>query len=158
VSALQGDEKKSASLDMTAPFAMEYFEEGFDRGRVNAVLIVLDARGIAVPEKSRERFLSQTDRYLIGRWMTSASYAPNVEYFFHEKMYSYDSEWCSDYARRYDAAGYARGLAVALIRVLGSCGITLPDEDRVIHCTDAVQLERWLRRAPFIRKAEELFA
>ncbi|MEO3827416.1 hypothetical protein [Actinomadura sp. B10D3] len=75
-------------------------------------------------------------------------------------MYSHDREWSSDHARRYSAAGYAKGLAVALMYVLRACGIKLGEDEleRVNNCTDADQLERWLRRAVVVRDAGALFA
>ncbi|MEO3827415.1 hypothetical protein [Actinomadura sp. B10D3] len=43
------------------------------------MLIVLEARGIEVSEKDRQRFMSLADQYLVERWMMSAAFGPDVE-------------------------------------------------------------------------------
>jgi len=46
--------------------------------RANAVLIVLQARGIAVSDAARERILAQKDLELLQCWLVKASVASSV--------------------------------------------------------------------------------
>ena len=55
--------------------------------------------------------------------------------------------------------GRAEGLAAAVLAVLEARGIriTKAARDRVARCTDAAELDRWVRRAAVVAKAAELF-
>ncbi|WP_433149734.1 hypothetical protein ACQPZ8_11510 [Actinomadura nitritigenes] len=72
-------------------------------------------------------------------------------------------EWQSDFAKTHIAEGRAEGRAEgeadAVLSVLETRGITVPNDirDKVTGCTDIDQLKRWVRRAVVIDHAEELF-
>jgi hypothetical protein len=55
--------------------------------------------------------------------------------------------------------GRAEGLAAAILAVLEARGIrvTKAARDRIVRCTDAAELDRWVRRAAVVQKAAELF-
>ncbi|MEV4670701.1 MULTISPECIES: hypothetical protein [Actinomadura] len=75
-------------------------------------------------------------------------------------------EWKSDFAKKHRAEGRvegrvegrAEGEAKALLVVLEGRGIAVPNEvrKRVMGCTDSDQLERWLKRAAVVERAEDL--
>ncbi|WP_433227164.1 hypothetical protein [Actinomadura formosensis] len=67
-------------------------------------------------------------------------------------------EWQSDFAKAHIAEGRAEGEAKAVLLVLDSRGIAVPNDirERVTGCTDTDQLERWLQRAAVIDKVEDL--
>ena len=52
--------------------------EGRVEGEAQALLTVLQARGIAVPEAARERILAQTDPERLKRWLEKAAVAPSL--------------------------------------------------------------------------------
>lgn len=74
------------NYEYQSPFAKKYVAEGRIEGRVegrteeaaNAVLTVLQARGIAVPDADRERILAQRDLERLERWLRKAAVAPSV--------------------------------------------------------------------------------
>lgn len=68
-------------------------------------------------------------------------------------------EWQSDFAKAHIAEGRAEGEADAVLSVLETRGITVPNDirDKVASCTDIDQLKRWVRRAVVIDHATELF-
>ncbi|WP_433149731.1 hypothetical protein ACQPZ8_11505 [Actinomadura nitritigenes] len=68
-------------------------------------------------------------------------------------------EWQSDFAKTHIAEGRAEGEADAVLSVLETRGITVPNDirDKVTGCTDIDQLKRWVRRAVVIDHAKELF-
>jgi Uma2 family endonuclease len=55
--------------------------------------------------------------------------------------------------------GRAEGVAASVLAVLEARGIrvTKAARDRVTRCTDAAQLDRWVRRAAVVQKVAELF-
>ena len=67
-------------------FAKKYIAQGRDEGRdegrvegeARALLTVLQARGIAVPEGARERILAQKDPERLERWLYKAATAPSL--------------------------------------------------------------------------------
>jgi len=77
-------------------------------------------------------------------------------------------EYQSDFARRYfsqgraegKAEGEASGEAKALLAVLATRGIDVPESarERITACTDPEQLESWVRRAVTITDIDKLFA
>ena len=82
-----------------------------------------------------------------------------------------DYEWQSDFAKTHIAEGLAegraegraegeaKGEAKSVLLVLDARGLPVPDSvrERVTGCTDTDQLERWVRRAAVIDRAEQLF-
>ncbi|GAB3811926.1 hypothetical protein GCM10027605_52810 [Micromonospora zhanjiangensis] len=87
--------------------------------------------------------LPQAARHHLEALMTSATY-----------------EYQSDFARRYFYEGKAEGEARALLTVLAARGITVSDADRqrITECTDADQLETWVRRAVTAGSVDDIFA
>jgi len=73
-------------------------------------------------------------------------------------------EYQSDFARRYfsqgRAEGEASGEAKALLAVLATRGVDVPESarQRITACADPDQLESWVRRAVTITDIDELFA
>jgi hypothetical protein len=71
-------------------------------------------------------------------------------------------EWKSDFAKTHRAEGLAegeaKGEAKALLLVLEGRGIAVPNavRERVTNCSDSDQLERWLKRAGVVERAEDL--
>jgi hypothetical protein len=63
-------------------FAKKYVAQGRAEGRTeeaaNAVLSVLQARGLVVPDAARERILAQKDTERLERWLKKAVVAPSV--------------------------------------------------------------------------------
>ena len=63
-------------------FAKKYVEQGRSEGRVEeaarALLTVLQARSIALPEAAREKILAQKDPERLERWLEKAAVAPSI--------------------------------------------------------------------------------
>jgi hypothetical protein len=59
----------------------------------------------------------------------------------------------------FEARGEARGEAKAVLTVLEARGVEVPDEarDRITGCTDAAQLDAWVRRAATADTLDDLF-
>ncbi|HEY0537249.1 MAG TPA: hypothetical protein VGD53_02730 [Actinoallomurus sp.] len=78
-------------------------------------------------------------------------------------MKTRDREYKSDFARGYygqgEARGEARGEAKAVLAVLSTRGIDVPEKVRVRiwECTDLALLESWVRRAVTVASVGELF-
>ncbi|GGM12441.1 hypothetical protein ACFFX1_32755 [Dactylosporangium sucinum] len=96
--------------------------------------------------------LSPAARASLEEFMTTTSHGPK----YH-----------SDFARRYygegEAQGKAKGEARALLLVLKSRGVDVPDavREQIAACTDHDQLDRWLERAATahsIKDIDERFA
>lgn len=73
-----------------------------------------------------------------------------------------DYNFTSDFARKYlaegRAEGRAEGEAKSILTVLDARGIEVPDQVRetITSCDDLDQLQKWLRRALEINRADEL--
>ncbi|WP_051022951.1 hypothetical protein [Nocardia pneumoniae] len=74
--------------------------------------------------------------------------------------HKYRSEFARHYYSEGKAEGEVLGEAKALLRVLRSRGITVPEptETRVRECTDQIQIETWLDRALTARDLDEVFS
>ena len=59
-------------------FAKKYVAQGRAEEAARAVLMVLQARGIAVTEAFRERILAQKDPERLERWLAKAAVASSV--------------------------------------------------------------------------------
>lgn len=68
-------------------------------------------------------------------------------------------QWQSDFALRHIAQGEAQGEAKAVLTVLASRGVDVPDDTRqqIASCTDHDQLDRWIRRAATADSIDDLF-
>ena len=60
------------------------WEEGRAETRADAVLTVLQTRGVAVPDAARERIMAQTDLELLKRWLVKAVVASSVDEVIEE--------------------------------------------------------------------------
>jgi hypothetical protein len=59
-------------------FAKKYVAQGRAEEAARAVLTVLQARGLVVPDAARERILAQKDTERLERWLEKAAVAPSV--------------------------------------------------------------------------------
>jgi hypothetical protein len=73
--ALEGIMK---GYEYQSDFAKKYVAQGRTEEAAHAVLTVLEARGLAVPDAARERILSQKDRERLERWLKKAIVAASV--------------------------------------------------------------------------------
>jgi hypothetical protein len=60
-------------------FARRYFSAGEARGEAKAVLAILDARGIEVPDEIRAAIVSCTDLEKLDHWVRQAATAHKIE-------------------------------------------------------------------------------
>jgi hypothetical protein len=58
------------------------FRDGYAKGMAKAILIVLEARGVAMSPKLRERVLESTDVATLERWLRRAVTATSEEQLF----------------------------------------------------------------------------
>jgi hypothetical protein len=65
----------SGSYEYKSDFARRYVAQGRTEGRAEAVIEVLTARGIAVPEDIRARILACSDLALLDSWLVRAATA-----------------------------------------------------------------------------------
>ncbi|URN06161.1 hypothetical protein LUW74_24480 [Actinomadura madurae] len=72
--------------------------------------------------------------------------------------YEWQSDWAKSHRAEGRAEGEAQGEAKALLLMMEARGLVVSDEirERVTGCTDTDQLERWVKRAAVIDKAEDL--
>ncbi len=63
-----------------------------------------------------------------------------------------------DYGARERSAGEARGSALALLTILATRGIDVPEDarQRILHTTDHAQIQRWLTRAASAHSLAEI--
>ncbi len=82
-SARRALEAMMKGYEYQSDFAKKYVALGRDQGRAegeaHALLTVLRARGIAVPDGARERILAQKDPELLERWLQKAATAPSLD-------------------------------------------------------------------------------
>jgi hypothetical protein len=71
-------EAKMKGYEYQSDFAKKYVAQGRAEEAARAVLTVLRARGLAVPEATRERILAQQDPERLERWLEKAVVAPSV--------------------------------------------------------------------------------
>jgi hypothetical protein len=70
--------KKMKGYEYQSDFAKKYVAQGRAEEAARAVLTVLRARGLAVPDAVRERILSQKDPERLERWLEKAAVAASV--------------------------------------------------------------------------------
>ncbi|MGA4802100.1 hypothetical protein [Streptomyces lavendulocolor] len=63
----------------TSPISEEIRDEGRAEGRADALLIVLEQRGVAVPDEARDRITRCGDPEQLRRWLARAVTAASVE-------------------------------------------------------------------------------
>ncbi|GAA4638542.1 hypothetical protein GCM10023196_096700 [Actinoallomurus vinaceus] len=73
--------------------------------------------------------------------------------------YEYQSSFAKKYVAEGEARGEARGEAKAVLAVLETRGIMVPDgaRARIEGCADLSQLEKWVQLAVTVRSVDELF-
>ncbi|WP_034278134.1 hypothetical protein [Haloechinothrix halophila] len=87
----------------------------------------------------------------------------HLEELMRTGTYEYQSDFARHYFSQGEASGEARGEAKgemkALLAVLAARDIAVPTaaRERIMSCTDAGQLEAWVRRAVTITTIDELF-
>lgn len=86
-SALGETARKAFQMDFQGTrFFDESQQRSYDRGRVEdraaSVLLVLEARGLAINAEQRERILSTKDLELLGRWLARAATVASTEALF----------------------------------------------------------------------------
>ena len=71
---------------MHLPFVREWVErgrvEGEAKGEAKAIVMVLNARGVPVPQEARERILACTDHETLETWITKATTATSIDELF----------------------------------------------------------------------------
>lgn len=72
----------TTTREYQSDFARRYFDQGEARGEARAVLAVLDARGVAVPDEVREEIVGCTDLDQLDRWVRRAVTASTVHDLF----------------------------------------------------------------------------
>ncbi|MFD0856556.1 hypothetical protein ACFQ07_30240 [Actinomadura adrarensis] len=85
--------------------------------------------------------------------------SPHAQQMLEEIVPIEGYQWQSDFTLRNIAKGEIRGEAKAILRVLRSQKVCVPDEarDRIMNCSDQEQLERWLDRVATVTTVDELF-
>ncbi|GGY99791.1 hypothetical protein GCM10010327_32730 [Streptomyces nitrosporeus] len=73
----------------TSPLSQEIRDEGRTEGRTEgraeALLLFLEARGIALTEEDRARITGCQESQVLGRWLTRATTAASAEELFREE-------------------------------------------------------------------------
>ncbi|MFS0692190.1 hypothetical protein [Streptomyces nitrosporeus] len=69
----------------TSPLSQEIRDEGRAEGRAEALLLVLEARGITLTEEDRARITGCHEPQVLGRWLTRATTAASAEELFREE-------------------------------------------------------------------------
>lgn len=83
---LLGELMSSMPYFVSTPFAKEHFGKGKAEGRAEglaeAVITVLNSRGIAIPEETRDRILACDDKTQLDTWLTRAAQANHIDEIF----------------------------------------------------------------------------
>jgi hypothetical protein len=74
--------EKLMSVQFDVPYQTKFFRNAQARAEAEAVLEVLDERGIDVPDDARTRILQCTDRGQLTAWLRSAVHADTIEDLF----------------------------------------------------------------------------
>lgn len=116
--------------------------EGEAMGVTWALLQVLDARGITVPDDARAYIVECSDLTQLERWVRRAAVAGSVYDLFTEQ----------------NVGARAKGKAESLLVVLSARGITVPDDvrARITDCFDLSQLETWIAQAVTAESIDDL--
>ncbi len=78
VAARRALEAMMKGYEYQSDFAKQYFAQGRSEEAVRALLTVLRARGLALPEAARERILAQKDPERLERWLERAAVATSI--------------------------------------------------------------------------------
>jgi hypothetical protein len=79
ISAAAAEAAAKAAAEAAVEAAVEAEARGGVRGQANAVLTILDARGIAVPDGVRAEIAECTDHDKLDRWIRRAATATKIE-------------------------------------------------------------------------------
>jgi hypothetical protein len=79
------DWMNSGSYEYRGPFAKKHIAEGVRRGRAQAVIDVLEGRGIEVPEVARQRVLNSADSGEVDQWLRRAIVVKSAIELFEER-------------------------------------------------------------------------
>jgi hypothetical protein len=71
-------EAKMKGYEYQSDFAKKYVAQGWAEEGARALLTVLRARGIAVPDSARERILAQKDPECLERWLEKAAVSTSI--------------------------------------------------------------------------------
>ncbi|HEX5746703.1 MAG TPA: hypothetical protein VFZ09_10680 [Archangium sp.] len=72
----------SGTYEYQSEFARRYFTQGRQEGKADALLEVLDARGLQVDEQSRQRITACTELAQLERWLRKAVSVQSVQELF----------------------------------------------------------------------------
>ncbi|MEV4254193.1 hypothetical protein AB0J52_13640 [Spirillospora sp. NPDC049652] len=116
--------------------------EGMAQGQAEALLRVLESRGLQVPTKAVERITGCADSDQFEIWLSEVAFVERAE-----DLYEPD-----DRAR-------AGSLAQAVLVVLRARDIEVPPAAavRISECVDLDVLDVWIRKVAFVGHAEALF-
>ena len=73
---------RSRTYEYRSDFARGYFSQGEAKGEADALLAVLDVRGIGVPEEVRARVVGCTDIGQLRTWVRRAVTAESIDEVF----------------------------------------------------------------------------
>lgn len=60
------------NYEFRSDFARRYIAEGRQQGEANSVLAILDARGVAVPDRVHDAIAECTDHEQLSKWLRRA--------------------------------------------------------------------------------------
>lgn len=82
-----------------------------------------------------------------------------AQHFLEALMTTRTYEYQSDFARRHRSQGRAEAKVMAVLAVLDTRGIDVPDDARarITECSDLHQLDTWVRRAVTADSVHDLF-
>lgn len=133
--------------------------KGEAKGTAEALLIVLSARGIAVPDALHTRILADWDLTQLRRWLERAVAASSIDEALGDLTKAKYKTWDDDFAEGH-VEGEANGKAQALLAVLSARGIAMPDvvSVRILAETDLSRLSRWIARAVTALSIDDVLA
>jgi hypothetical protein len=144
-----------------------------DQARAAPELAVLSTRVHGRTEHGAEVFLAtipalaelaeqdaeRAKLYLDMAWSALGAAAQRlVEKEMETRKYEYQSDFARKYVAQGRAEGEARGRAQALLTILSSRGIVVPDDLQalILACKDLATLDRWIARAATADSADEV--
>ncbi|MFF3687549.1 hypothetical protein [Streptomyces sp. NPDC002187] len=68
-----------------SPISEEIRDEGRAEGRAEDILLILERRGVDVPDEARERITDSGDLDILSRWLVRAVTASSAEEIFTEE-------------------------------------------------------------------------
>ena len=74
----------SGTYQYKSDFARKYYGQGVAKGKVDGILAVLEARGLAAPPEARERIAACADLAQLDRWVRRAATCASVDELFRD--------------------------------------------------------------------------